>query len=180
MLQPLPDDIAAAIDRVYKRFDAEFVKERLLPSDRWLPLVKKVADQYVVREETDFNYGRAHVYDVWLTKDPSAGVASAAVETELLIEAGVLESVRMSVSVLAPYYLLSFARKRYNLEPTFGLIPESSAQEWVAASLANEMSAFGYKRLDPLLAETVVPGVETELRSIGSATLADCLIGTPA
>ena len=180
MLQPFPDDVATVIDRVYKRLDADFVRERLLPSDRWLPLVKKVANQCVVREETDFNYGRAHVYDVWLTKDSRAGVATADVEAKLLIEAGVLESVRLSVSVLAPYYLLSFARRRHNLEQTFGLTPESAGQERMAASLANEMSASGYKRLDPLLAETVVPGVETELRSVGSATVADCLIGSPA
>jgi len=180
MFQPLPDDVAAVIDRVHKRFDTNFVEERLVPSDRWLPLMKKVADQFVVREQTDFNYGRAYVYDIWLTKDSRAGVANADVEAKLLIQAGVLESVRLSVSVLVPYYLLSFARKQHNLEPTFGLTPESSAQERMAESLANEMNALGYKRLDPQLAETVVPGVETELRPAGSATVADCLIGSPA
>jgi hypothetical protein len=180
MFQPLPDDVAAVIDRVYRRYDHEFVKDRLLPSHRWLPLVKKVAGDCVARDVTDFNYGTAHVYDVWLTRDPRAGVASADVEAELLLESVVLESVRLSVSVLAPYYLLSFARKRHNSGQSFVLTPESSSQKQMAASLANEMNASGYKRLDPLLAETVVPDVETELRPIGSATVADCLIGSPA
>lgn len=179
-LVKLPDDLEELIDRVYRRGDVDFVRRRLVRENDWARDVGSVADIFCFEEQTDFNYGRAYVYDIWLTTDQRATEHKADVRRRLLSEVGEVESVRFAVSVLAPYFLLSYSRLFYQqgkVHQTYALAPMSSSQQALGTKLSDYALLRGYRQLQPSLAEIIIPDVETELRGKGTATLADCLFG---
>ena len=176
----LPDDIEAAIKQIYRNGDHDFVRSRQVPSAKWHSLVESVSNQYVVRDQTDFNYGLAHVFTIYLTSDVRAGVGSVEIQRKLLDDIRELKFVRVSISVILPYFMVSFGRYRVAVgspEHAFALKPQSEDQAQLAALVETTMKNEGLRRLDPEMAELIVPDVQTELRGIGTATVSDLIIG---
>jgi hypothetical protein len=134
----------------------------------------------MVKDQTDFNYGRAHVYDVFITTDERAVVARTKEQREMLQELGHVYFVRISISVLAPYFLLTFGEYRRSgreIKSTFSPRPFIKDQIHIAQQLTLEMERAGFRPLTEGLAETIVADVGTELRPQGTATVSDLIIG---
>ncbi|HSD38264.1 MAG TPA: hypothetical protein VLC92_12195 [Rhodocyclaceae bacterium] len=176
----LPQDIEDIIERLYRNSDDATVRSLLVYSDRWIACLRNMGEGFVTVDETDFNYGRAILQDLWLTSDARVSIHRRDIQIALLRDVKRLEAVRLSVSVLRPYFLLTFQvceLTTAGVAQRFAYSPESEAQRVFAEKISQHMLTSGYALLTQKQAETVIPDIETELNPRGTVTVGHCLMG---
>ena len=92
---------------------------------------------------------------------------------------GVRRDVRVFISILEPYYYLFLEETKYiekNEQWLFETIKEP-AQEFIEVirKIDNCLLKSGYKKLQDNDVKVILPGIGTELKELGKATVFDCL-----
>ena len=173
---PLP--ITAVIDQVDRRKDHALLPGTATPLDRYDRLLDGACPTCRVVNISEFDYGRAYRY--WLVLDrgrPVDPLNARDVEKAVRTE-GPVEVMDLAISCIAPFALIRFVR--YALEDgrvvdLRSSAPFSTEQEKVGEDLLKSLTTEGIARLAPEIAAIIVPGVETELREKGEATVAHCI-----
>lgn len=112
------------------------------------------------------------------SSDPNAAAFDKHKLSQAVHKSRLLDNMHLAISVVAPYVLISYIRytlSSSDLDRQQSDLAFSEAQQLAGEKLVRMLVKLGLRALEHSVANLCVPDVETDLRDLGEATVADCL-----
>ncbi len=159
MTEEIPLDILNLIDEIYTQKEFTGIKKAdWNVYDEYYIDLKELFPAFEITNATDFNYNHGYEYDV-LDKERNSCIG-------------------INISKIIRYYCIAYLGDSLDTPSNAPVIygtPQSILHHEMKEKLDAFLRAKGYKSISLELSWQIIPGVETELKEEGRATVRDCI-----
>lgn len=148
--------------------------------NRWTSDLQRLFPYNSVFNWTDFNYGKAHSYEIVLHEGKYLPPHNRDEERAVLASLGGLRySMLLRLSVVAPYYSVQFLRRKLDadgqIQDRIQSRPWRNADVKALVTASRFCDSHHFEYLNDEVLTAVIPDVELELAEEGTVTVFNCL-----
>lgn len=178
IMENIPNDIKDIVDRIDRQGDWRLLPNNSTPKNKYDGFLQDCFPNFVVVNITEFDYGRSFRYSVTLSQNPEAASLNTSSLNKAVRAEGEINQLLIAFSAISSYVdvkFVSYTYQRDRVVEKWSKRPINNEQATALGDLSVLLKKEKLILMDPDVAATILPDIETDLKNKNEATVGDCL-----